>query len=195
MNEEKNPSCKVVLMGNSGVGKTSLINRWTTGVWSRSVKPTIGANHQKKTVRLENKSVDVFVWDTAGQEQFQSLTPLYARSSSCAIIICSINDRSSFDTIASWIDLVRSACEKMPPVLLAVNKNDLANEAVYSNQEIEQKYGKDFVATFFVSAQTGENIDGLFLLAAKIGDEFTQGYKMDSVTIKSKNSKSDSSCC
>ena len=193
----RNSSCKVVILGNSGVGKTSLINRWTTGVWNKSVKPTIGANHQRKTVDLVEKQVDVFVWDTAGQEQFQSLTPLYARSAACAIITTAINDRQSFESIQTWIELLKNACEKIPPLLLAVNKNDLLSSAVFTNDEIEQRYGKLFAATFYVSAQTGESVDGLFSMSASKGDEFNQGSKSFGATSVTTNvqKKSNDGCC
>lgn len=172
----RNPSCKVVILGNSGVGKTSLINRWTTGTWSTTVKPTIGANHQRKTVQFSETFVDVFVWDTAGQEQFQSLTPLYARSAACAIVTASITDSLSFEAIQTWIDLLKNACEVMPPLILAVNKIDLLNSnAVKTQEEVESEYGQLFSAVFFVSAQSGEAVDNLFVYAAQMGYEFMIG--------------------
>lgn len=191
----RNPSCKVVILGNSGVGKTSLINRWTTGVWNSSVKPTIGANHQRKTVDLESVSVDVFVWDTAGQEQFQSLTPLYARSATCAIVTASITDNLSFEAIQTWIDLLKNACEKMPPLILAVNKIDIQVPNAPSHQEIEEKYGSDFAAVFFVSAQSGEGVDGTFSLAAQLGYEFMQDAKTTPTSLVSNNDKKKDGCC
>ena len=194
--QSRNPSCKVVILGNSGVGKTSLINRWTTGSWSTTVKPTIGANHQRKTVELENNNIDVFVWDTAGQEQFQSLTPLYARSAACAIITAAINDLQSFDSIQTWIDLLRNACETMPPLILAVNKIDMIDKAVMTQSDIETKYGSFFSAVFFVSAQTGEAVDTTFQLAAQKGYEFNMGSQTSKTTnLTEKTQDKKSGCC
>ena len=192
----RNPSCKVVILGTSGVGKTSLINRWTTGTWSTSVKPTIGANHQRKTVELEDKKIDVFVWDTAGQEQFQSLTPLYARSAACAIITASITDQQSFDSLQTWVDLLRNACEVMPPLILAVNKIDMTEKYVMPQEDVEAKYGGMFGAIFFVSAKSGEGVDSTFTLAAQKGYEFnlgSQSTKTTNLTEKKKESKNG--CC
>ena len=192
----RNPSCKVVILGNSGVGKTSLINRWTTGSWNNTVKPTIGANHQRKTVEFEDKCIDVFVWDTAGQEQFQSLTPLYARSAACAIIAAAINDIQSFESLQTWIDLLKNACETMPPLILAVNKTDMTDKYVLPQGEIETKYGPLFSAVFFVSAQTGECVDEAFTLSAQKGYEFTlaaQPSKAPTLNEKKKDGKSG--CC
>ncbi|KAI5530804.1 retrograde vesicle-mediated transport, Golgi to ER [Trichomonas vaginalis G3] len=192
----RNPSCKVVILGNSGVGKTSLINRWTTGTWSSTVKPTIGANHQRKTVQLSETHVDVFVWDTAGQEQFQSLTPLYARSAACAIITASITDAMSFEAIQTWIELLKNACEVMPPLVLAVNKIDLLNQSgVKTESEIETEYGSLFSAVFFVSAQSGEAVENAFTFAAQKGYEFMVGNQPIKAQPLEPKKEDKKSCC
>ena len=191
----RNPSCKVVILGTSGVGKTSLINRWTTGTWTTSVKPTIGANHQRKTVELEDKSIDVFVWDTAGQEQFQSLTPLYARSAACAIITASISDQQSFNQLSTWVDLLRNACEVMPPMILAINKIDMTEKAIMTQADIESKYQSSFSAIFFVSAKTGENVDAAFTFAAQKGYEFNLGSQTSKTTNLTEKKKDDKGGC
>ncbi|EAY10951.1 Ras-related protein, putative [Trichomonas vaginalis G3] len=74
-------TCKIVLLGNSGVGKTSIINKWINGTFDYDAKPTIGADHQTKTVTIRDNTVNAFIFDTAGGEQFQSLTPAYIRNS------------------------------------------------------------------------------------------------------------------
>jgi small GTP-binding protein len=166
------PSFKAVLLGDSGVGKTSLLTRWTTGSFSKTANPTVGANHQRKRVVLGNREIDIFLWDTAGQEQFQALTPLYARASSVAIVTTSITDLSSFDGIKRWLDLLQSASDELPPVVLAVNKIDLRDSAVRSADDIEQEYRGKFAAVFFVSAATDEEVDNLFMFAALAGFRF-----------------------
>jgi small GTP-binding protein len=116
-------------------------------------------------------TADVFVWDTAGQEQFQSLTPLYVRSASAAIIVTAIDAPDSFDAIGSWIQLMENSCDVMPPIILAVNKIDC--DAALSTSEIELRYKERFSsALFFVSAKTGEFVDDAFLYAAKVGYDF-----------------------
>ncbi|OHT08495.1 small GTP-binding protein [Tritrichomonas foetus] len=175
MNEEgTRPSCKIVLLGNSGVGKTSLVTRWTTGSYQKSIKPTIGANHQRKSVTVGKNEYDLYLWDTAGQEQFQALTPLYARSAAAAIITASIDDVESFSSLQTWINLLNSACEKVPPMILAVNKIDLVDQSVYSSDEVESRFGSSFEAVFFVSAATGEGVETCFMQAAQSGVAFTK---------------------
>ena len=166
------PSFKTVILGNSGVGKTSLVTRWTTGSYHTSTNPTVGANHQRKRVVLGNEEVDMFLWDTAGQEQFKALTPLYARSSSVAILTVAITDTASFDNIDMWLELLNSSTEEMPPVVMAVNKIDLEDETTISRNKIWEDYHEKFAGIFYVSAMTDEGVDNMFNFVAQKGYEF-----------------------
>jgi len=174
MNDSNNQAvnCKIVLLGNSGVGKTSLVNRWVLGTQNLPVKSTVGANHQRKRVTTGGEDVDVFIWDTAGQEQYQSLAPLYTRSSSAAIIVASLTDDESFNNLTMWAGLVKDSCEIVPPIILAVNKLDLNKNSQKVQEEIDSKYLDLFAGVFFTSAVSGEGVDQLFLQAAKSGLEF-----------------------
>jgi small GTP-binding protein len=168
------PHFKVVILGNTGCGKTAIIQRWISNTFTENSKPTIGSNHQRKRVVLDGFGpVDLYVWDTAGQEQFQSLMPLYVRSSSLAICTASIDDVLSFQALPQWIATIRSSCDQPPPMVLAVNKMDLAENAVLTQDEIQERYGSNFRATFFVSALTGECIDQLFTSAALEAGRFS----------------------
>jgi small GTP-binding protein len=186
------PHYKVVVLGNSGAGKTSIILRWISDQFSKSSKPTIGSNHQRKRVELSDGPADLFIWDTAGQEQFQALMPLYTRSSSLAIITASIVDEESFQAIPRWIETVISACDPCPPLLLAVNKIDLTENALYSHEEIIDKYGSQFAGVFFISALSGENIENLFSAAA---NEAARYGKRNQEAPLPPVSKNKSSCC
>lgn len=186
--------CKVVVLGDSGVGKTSLANRWINGTWQEAVKPTIGANHQRKRVVIEGQNLDVFMWDTAGQEQFRSLAPVYTRSSSAVVIVSSIVEKSSFQTIENWIDIVRTTSEKMPPLILAVNKVDLSDHAM-TMEEIMDRYKSMFNGVFFVSALTGQNVDDAFRCAAEGAFHFIKENQQSDVRTVQPEEKGKGGCC
>ena len=185
--------CKIVVLGDSGVGKTSLANRWINGAWTDSVKPTIGANHQRKRVVIDGQNLDVFMWDTAGQEQFRSLAPVYTRSSSAVVVVVSIVEQSSFQTIGDWVDIVRATSEKMPPVILCVNKIDLPGHC-QQFEEVVEKHKGDFAGIFFVSALTGQEVDNAFRCAAENAYKFvTENQQVESKKIDADSNKSG--CC
>jgi small GTP-binding protein len=173
MERPRRTSCKVVILGNSGVGKTSLVMQWTIGDYESQTGPTIGANHQRKTISVEGDEVDLFLWDTAGQEQFQALTPLYAHSAATALIVVAIDDIDSFKGIPTWADLLARSCDKAPPTLLLINKMDRAERAVLTKKDIKDRYGSSFHALFFVSASTGEGVDPAFQHAGELAYDFT----------------------
>lgn len=168
------PHHKVVLLGNSGTGKTSIICRYVSNSFTHETKSTVGGNHQKKRVQLETGPVDLFIWDTAGQERFQALMPLYARSSDLAIITASITDEVSFSSIEQWIELVKNACSPLPPLVLAVNKIDDFDHSCATVDEINRRYKDKFSGIFFISALSGENIEQLFEFVAFEADNFAK---------------------
>ncbi|KAH0795341.1 small GTP-binding protein [Histomonas meleagridis] len=188
--------CKLVFLGNSGVGKTSLAFRWSSGTFSDLIKPTIGANHQRKTIDIGGSKIDLYVWDTSGQEQFQSLTPLYVRSASVALIVASINDMNSFDSIQVWLDLLANSCDNIPPAILAINKIDQEDLSVITKDQIEERFVNKFNSIFYVSAATGENVNNLFTQAAKVAYSFVKSIEItDSKDISLQDKKNNRTCC
>jgi small GTP-binding protein len=164
---------KAVLLGESGVGKTSIVTRWISGVFSKTIMPTIGANHQRKRIRLESVEIEMSVWDTAGQEEFHSLTPLYARAAAVAVLCTAIDSESSFQKMPVWMDLLKEANETIPPIVLVVNKIDIDLTNLAARQEeIIQKYSNQFNGLFFVSAVNNDGIDEMFHHVAEAGYRF-----------------------
>lgn len=184
---------KVVLLGDSAVGKTSLINRWINGTFFNNMHSTVGVQQQSKTIQIGNDSVRLLVWDTAGQELFQSLTPLYVRQSKCAIIVASVTDPCSFDSISFWIKTLNESCDCMPPVILAINKIDLDNEPVFDRSQVEKSANLSLSDVFYVSAATGEGVDNLFLRSGEVALQFNLQEELLSQTTKLDSPKK--SCC
>ena len=113
--EKKAIPCKVVLIGESGVGKTSIISRYMTDTFSATLGSTPGANFTTKTVFLknENQSIKFEIWDTAGQEKFRSFAKVFYKNSAICKLVYEITRRSSFDELKKfWIEEIRSNASK-----------------------------------------------------------------------------------
>ena len=196
--ELKNNSCKIVILGNSGVGKSSILYRWITGEYKKSLNTTIGANHQRKRILINNEEIDLYLWDTAGQEKFQSLTPLYIRTASLAFITLSINDISSFENCEYWLSMLKESCDIIPPIFLIINKIDLINEYVYTIDQILKNYQSLFKEIYFVSAFSGEKINELFFNASKEAYFFQKnflGLNKNPNNLNENNIKKNKNCC
>ena len=110
MADEGATNCKVVLLGESGVGKTSIINRYTLNTFKSQRLPTTGANFVQKTIVLEdeNKSIKFEIWDTAGQENFRSLVKVFYKNAAVYILVYDITRKSSFDELKKyWVNEVK----------------------------------------------------------------------------------------
>jgi small GTP-binding protein len=160
-------SRKVVLLGNSGVGKTSIATRWANNTFNLHTISTVGASNVIKEVSHRGKSFKIALWDTAGQEQFRSVAPLYLRGARCAITVCSAIEIESFDSISTWLDLLVSANENSVPVICAVNKMDLLNSSEDSVREFIEGHRSKFSDLFYVSALRGDEIENLFAAVAE----------------------------
>ena len=113
--EKKAIPCKVVLIGESGVGKTSIISRYMTDKFSASLGSTPGANFTTKTVFLkdENQSIKFEIWDTAGQEKFRSLAKVFYKNAAICVLVYEITRRASFEELQKfWIEEIRSNASK-----------------------------------------------------------------------------------
>eukprot|EP01130_Rhizamoeba_saxonica_P018509 TRINITY_DN928_c2_g3_i4.p1 TRINITY_DN928_c2_g3~~TRINITY_DN928_c2_g3_i4.p1 ORF type:complete len:123 (-),score=24.69 TRINITY_DN928_c2_g3_i4:360-728(-) len=95
---------KIVLLGDSGVGKTSIALRYTQEGVPKSTNPTIGASYLLKNLRIEDQKVKLQIWDTAGQDRFRSLAPMYYRFAKAALIVYDITCKKSFDKVREWVN-------------------------------------------------------------------------------------------
>lgn len=118
---------KVVFVGESTVGKTSIINIANTNEFSDTT-PTIGAYFLVNTYMINNCQVKLNLWDTAGQERYRSLTPIYFREMDAGVLIYAIDNIESFNSIPKWYDSILSEQNHKPPLYLVGNKADLIND-------------------------------------------------------------------
>jgi len=164
-NGPKVPGCKVVLVGESGVGKTCIISRFISGAFDFNVSSTNGASYASKNVQYDKlgKSLLLDVWDTAGQEKYRSLTKFFYKDAKVAILVYDITRQSSFDSLTNyWYKEVKEHGPENIVLGIAGNKCDLyEQEEVNENQarEFAQSIGAIFALT---SAQNNSGINELF---------------------------------
>lgn len=130
--------CKVIVVGNGQVGKTSMVTRFATGVFTNNYKKTIGTDFMERTLYVKSKSenVKLMLWDTAGQEMFSQLTRQYYRGAGAVVFAFSTTDRESFLAIEKWKSKVAEECGDIPAVLVQ-NKIDLLSQAQVEASEVE----------------------------------------------------------
>ena len=144
------------------VGKSNILSRITYGKFNPEHEVTIGCEFMGKNIQINDRSVRIQIWDTAGQEEFRSITRSYYKSSTCAFIVYDITNKKSFKSVASWLNECREMCYKDILICLVGNKIDLESNRTVSKEE-GQKFAEDNGLLFFeTSAQDGTNIEELF---------------------------------
>ncbi|KAH7430384.1 hypothetical protein KP509_09G096600 [Ceratopteris richardii] len=159
----KNIRTKLVLLGDSGVGKSCIVLRFVRGQFDPASKVTVGASFLSQTIALQDSSTVKFeIWDTAGQERYASLAPLYYRGAGAAVIVYDITSPETFEKAQYWVRELQKFGSANIVMALVGNKSDLHASRKVSTQ-IAQEYA-DSNGMFFIetSAKTAENINQLF---------------------------------
>ena len=160
--ENEKSELKVVLLGDSGTGKSSILMRFVADNFIEGTEPNIGASYMGKTIQYNDRQVKFNIWDTAGQERFKNLAKIYYRDADAAILVFDITSTSSFEGMKRWYAaLLEYAPEKVAKVV-AANKEDLIDQ-----EEVTRDQATDFAYRINAkirrtSAKTNEGIDQLF---------------------------------
>ena len=166
-NNQNIPQIKLILLGDSGVGKSSIIKRYMEDSFEDNITSTLGSSFLEKTVNIKGKKVKIEVWDTAGQEEFRSVTKIFVKNSKIIILVYNVTDKNSFDGLNYWYDFIQKELGQNVILGLAGNKTDLIFEDGF-DEEITSEEGKEFAkkinANFaLVSAkESGKEINSLF---------------------------------
>jgi small GTP-binding protein len=116
---------KVVLLGDTSVGKTSLLSQFNWNTFQSETEPTVGAMFVAKEVATSRGQLNLLIWDTAGQERYRSLIPMYSRSAAAAVLVCDVASQSSYESIGTWYANLRNSCIQQIKVYVVANKIDL----------------------------------------------------------------------
>lgn len=153
---------KIVVIGDSAVGKSNLLSRFARDEFDHNSKATIGVEFQTQVVEVEGKEIKAQVWDTAGQERFRAVTSAYYRGAVGALIVYDISRRTTFDSIKRWLDELNTHCDTTVARMLVGNKCDLENIREVSVEEgkaLAEEEGLFFIET---SALNSTNVKTAF---------------------------------
>ena len=159
---------KIVLLGDSGVGKTNLISRFTKNMFSPNSKATIGVEFFIKTYKVNNKILKIEIWDTAGQERYKSITSVYYKGAKGAFIVYDITSRKSFDDVDKWIEEIKEKTSKDIKLIIIGNKIDLKDERDITTNEALNKFKGMDIPFMETSALDDTNVSEVFLDLIKI---------------------------
>jgi small GTP-binding protein len=159
--ERKDFVFKITVIGDGGVGKTSLIKKYTKGSFKKEYIKTLGAQFSKYDEKIENSAVKLFFWDIAGQKEFSFMRPTFYKGSKAAIIVFSLAPDEiddSFKHISEWHEDIKKYCGNIPIVLFG-NKMDLVNDEELDDSNVKEIVDKrDFLGYYKTSAKTGNGV-------------------------------------
>ena len=159
--------CRVVMIGNTEVGKTSIMNRLILGTFNSGEGATVGANYQLYIQEVNQHKIEIQIWDTAGQEKYRSLGPIYFRNALGAIVVYDVTNRTSFDTLSEWITAFQNVAGTETVIAVIGNKSDRPDAVVDIGQAEAwaQKHGYHH---FITSAKNGDGVVDAFRELAKL---------------------------
>ncbi|WIA44030.1 hypothetical protein OEZ86_010402 [Tetradesmus obliquus] len=204
MLEEYDFLFKLLLIGDSGVGKSCLLLRFADDTYTESYISTIGVDFKIRTVELDGKVIKLQIWDTAGQERFRTITSSYYRGAHGIIVVYDVTDQDSFNNVKQWLNEIDRYANENVNKLLVGNKSDLTSKRVVDYQTAKafaDEIGIPFLET---SAKNSSNVEQAFMtMAAEIKNRMATSQPMASraggATVRPGEGRSvattKSSCC
>ena len=186
---------KIVLIGDTCVGKSCILVRFSDDVFVENYVTTIGVDFRFKTMIVKNKIAKIQIWDTAGQERYRSITTAYYRGAAAIIICCDSTNKESFYNINNWIDEISKYTDKDVDKLILINKCDLVEERQIDKNEIAKFEKENGIKIMEVSAKTGNGIDKAFeYIIEKLIDK-NEKKNNSTMTLQSGSMGNKQGCC
>ena len=188
---------KILLLGDSEVGKSCFLMRYSDNVFVENYITTIGLDYKLKNVKLDSgKTIKVQLWDTAGQDKYRTIAKNYFKGSHGILLLYDITKQSSFNNIREWIQDIREEVSPKAIIFLIGNKIDLADQRKISKEkgiELAEEYKLPF---FEASAKSGENVDEVFkALYKKISEVYGDLEREMGSKLINKRKKNQRKCC
>lgn len=201
-------TCQILIIGDSSVGKTSILTRYTNGTFKEEYLATVGLDYYSKDEIFNNKTINVKLWDTAGQERYKSLTQSYFKNAEGVIVAYDITNTESFDNLKFWINSIKTNMENKNvfiPVIIIGNKTDMEESREIMIEDAKKFAEENKYKYFETSAKTGEGIDKAIrdllnqILNQSGNNDEQKEFRKDSVQIKEnteeKSEKKKKGCC
>ena len=176
MTDEDAPHYKLIFLGDQYVGKSSILNRFYQDKFEQDYQATIGLDFHSKNVTINGNSVRLLLYDTAGQEKFKSLIPMYIRDANIILVVYDITNKDSFTHTEHWVNETKDLKREDAIFVLVGNKTDLEDNRVVQVKEAEEFANEKGFLFQEVSAKTGENVEDLF--NNKIFTEMARKYNI-----------------
>lgn len=178
--EEYDMIFKIVIVGDSGVGKTNILLRYLKNEFDTQTKATVGVEFGTKKTRIENSSIKAQIWDTAGQERYRSITSAYYKGAHGALVVYDITRKSSFDSVEKWLSDLKNNGEEKMVIMVIGNKCDMETSRAVPIEEGEGKAQRNGVAFLETSALNATNVEKAFDgLINKLYVAFKQDFEND----------------
>ena len=168
MQNKKRPlEVKIITLGDSHVGKSSLIFKFIEDTFSSSYMSTVGFDLKFKTIKINNEEIKVMIFDTAGQERFRSLASNYIRKANGILLVYDISDKNTFLNIENWMTNIKEESSDTIPIILIGNKCDLDEQRKIQKEEGEQFANNNNLKFFETSCKDGDNVENCFIELTK----------------------------
>ncbi|XP_051541359.1 ras-related protein Rab-35-like [Myxocyprinus asiaticus] len=190
---------KLLIIGDSGVGKSSLLLRFADNTFSGSYITTIGVDFKIRTVEINGEKVKLQIWDTAGQERFRTITSTYYRGTHGVIVVYDVTSAESFVNVKRWLHEINQNCDEVCRILVGNKNDDPGSKVVETNDA--QKFAEQMgIQLFETSAKENVNVEDMFNciteLVLKARKESVAKQQQQSEVIKlNKSSKRKKKCC